>query len=197
LADEEWRQIEDFPDYAVSSEGRVRRILSGKVLRQHHGRYATLNLYRDKKRFCALVHRLVCKAFHGDPPAPGHEVAHRDGDGLNNRKGNLRWATHAENEADKLAHGTSLAGRPSFVRPERRSRGLRHGRHTMPEKTARGERNGLARLTEVKVTAIRLDRRPRKEIAASYGISVTMVGFIQRGVSWAHVPMPQPAGEQA
>jgi hypothetical protein len=36
----------------------------------------------------------------------GHQAAHGDGAGLNNRLANLRWATRRENEADKIKHGT-------------------------------------------------------------------------------------------
>lgn len=200
---EEWRPVPGFPDYAVSSEGRVKRVRPdyrgrfGNILKQRHDRYAYLTLYRDRRPSVLLVHRLVCAAFYGPPPTPTHEVAHRDGKPSNNRAANLRWATHAENEADKREHGTSLAGRPSQVPVEHRARGVRHGRNTKPERSARGERNGLSKLTAEKVTAIRLDRRPRREVAAAFGITVTMVGYIQRGISWAHVPMPQSIGETA
>lgn len=199
---EEWRIIAEFPDYAVSSEGRVKRVVPdfrgrvGKVLKQQLHRYAYLALYRDRAPYAVLVHRLVCKAFHGPAPSPMHDVAHCDGNGCHNRKDNLRWATKAENEADKKLHGTSLGGRPSWVPAERRARGSKHGRYTKPEATARGERNGLAKLTEAQVTEIRLDARPRKAIATDYGVTVTMIGFIQRGKCWAHVPMPASIGEQ-
>lgn len=199
---EEWRLITGFQDYTVSSEGRVKRVVadqcgrSGRILKQYAGRYCSVTLYRDGKPSCVLVHRLVCAAFHGEPPSPDHHAAHNDGDGLHNRSSNLRWATPAENEADKITHGTSLIGRPSFVPVERRPRGERHGRHTMPSQTARGERAGRAKLTAEKVTLIRLDLRPRKQVAAAYGITVAMVGYIQRGISWAHVPMPITTGEQ-
>lgn len=198
---EEWKIIPGFEDYAVSDAGRIKRVRPdcrgrvGLVLKPFLARYANITLYRDRKPHVLLVHRIVCAAFHGGPPTPEHEAAHGDGDSLNNRKDNLRWATRAENEADKIAHGTNLAGKPSQVPVECRPRGKSHGRHTRPERTARGERNGLAKLTESKVTSIRLDRRPRKEIASTYGITVTMVGYIQRGISWAHVPMPASIGE--
>lgn len=197
---EEWRQIADFPDYAVSSEGRVKRVLPdyrgrvGNVLKVRLDRYAYVSLYRDTVASQCLVHRLVCAAFHGPQPSSAHEVAHGDGDGHNNHKGNLRWATKAENEADKVGHGTARAGKPSAVPVGSRAKGQTHGRNTKPERTARGERNGLAKLNEAKVTAIRTDQRPRKQVAADFGISVTMVGFIQRGICWAHVPMPNAIG---
>ena len=192
---EEWRIISDFPDYAVSDGGRVRRLASGKILKPHLGRYASLTLYRKRKPYFALVHRLVCSAFLGPAPTPRHQVAHSDGNGQHNHKDNLRWATSVENEADKSAHGTNLAGRSSWVPLERRPRGERHGRRTKPGATARGERIGTAKLTNEKIAAIRLDSRSRKKIATEYGITVTMVGYIQRGISWAHVPMPEIIGD--
>ena len=199
---EEWRAISDFPDYAVSNEGRIKRIVPdyrgrvGGIMKPYAGRYMNVTLCKNTVPHVLLVHRLVCAAFNGAMPDDRQNVAHNDGNPHNNNASNLRWATHKENEADKVIHGTNMRGKPSWVPPERRPRGQRHGRHTMPERTARGERGGLAKLTEAKVTSIRLDARPRKEIAADFGISVTMVGFIQRGISWAHVPMPAQKGEQ-
>lgn len=51
------------------------------------------------------VHALVLSAFVGPRPT-GMEACHGDGDGLNNRLGNLRWDTHAENVKDSIKHGT-------------------------------------------------------------------------------------------
>lgn len=189
---EEWRPVPSFPDYEVSSLGRVRRIGRNEALKPFcGGRYPQLTLYCGSMRATVPIHQIVCAAFHGAKPTPEHEVAHGDGDRLNLRRDNLRWATHAENEADKLIHGTSGKGLPTRTAPERLARGATHGRATRPERTARGERNGLSRLTAEKVSQIRIDRRSRLEIAADYGISRTMVGYIVRGIAWAHVPMPQ------
>lgn len=183
---EVWREIIGYPGYAVSSEGRVRGA-KGRILKPYPARYLQLTIYAGGTPKMAHVHRLVCEAFHGPCPSSGHEVAHRDGNAHNNAASNLRWATRVENEADKLAHGTSLAGRPSFVPVDRQARGAGHGRSTMPWRTARGERGGRAKLTEQKVKAIRDDARPRKVIAAEHGVSVAMIGMIQRRESWAHV----------
>ena len=54
----------------------------------------------------SAVHRFVCMAFHGIP-VEGKEVAHLDGDCLNNRAENLAWVTHSENEKQKQIHGTA------------------------------------------------------------------------------------------
>jgi hypothetical protein len=190
---EEWRQIAAFPDYAVSNNGRVMRVApdhlgrSGGILKPRLDRYAYLTLYRERKPYVALVHRLVCLAFHGQPPTPQHEVAHNDGNPLNNDQGNLRWATRVENEADKVVHGTSLAGRPSSVPLDRRAQGATHGRHTKPERTARGERGGKAKLSEADVRRIRADQRVAREIAAELGVTRALVQMIKTNKIWRHV----------
>lgn len=50
------------------------------------------------------IHRLVAFAFIGAPPSDRHEIAHWDGNKANNSVNNLRWATRAENSADKRRH---------------------------------------------------------------------------------------------
>jgi predicted transcriptional regulator YheO len=57
-----------------------------------------------------LVHRLVAAAFVGDQPSKKHEVAHNDGDRLNNVSSNLRWVLHTENMQDRDRHGTTATG---------------------------------------------------------------------------------------
>ena len=43
------------------------------------------------------VHRIVCSAFHGNPPTDQHVVDHIDTNRANNRPENLRWVTRLEN----------------------------------------------------------------------------------------------------
>lgn len=107
------------------------------------------------------VHRLVCEIVHGPAPTPEHEAAHscgRGADGCVNPQ-HLRWATHAENCADMVAHGTST----------------------------RGERNPQAKLTEPEVRQILAlkGRKTQREIAEMFGTTRTNVGHIHRGVSWS------------
>lgn len=107
---EEWKTIPTHPRYEVSSHGRVRgvrkAILKGSII---HG-YVRVQLWHEGKVRSFAVHVLVAEAFLGKRPSPCHEVAHRDGKGINNRKSNLRWSTKWENEHDKLRHGTRWYG---------------------------------------------------------------------------------------
>lgn len=79
----------------------------GRVLklRPHPDGYCTVNLCRDGTQRTVTVHSIICHAFHGPRP-PGLEVCHSNGIESDNRASNLRWGTHAENEADKFLHGT-------------------------------------------------------------------------------------------
>lgn len=122
---EEWRVVADFPDYAVSNLGRVRRVTDGKLRNSSKAGqiispgsnkgYPVVMLYRDGNRRLLGVHTLVCEAFHGPRPSAAHGVAHWDGNRANPLSGNLRWATQAENMADAIRHGrtTRLSGRLS------------------------------------------------------------------------------------
>ena len=57
-----------------------------------HEYYGTV--YRRKNY---KVHRLICRAFHGDPPEGKNIVLHLDENALNNEPSNLRWGTQKEN----------------------------------------------------------------------------------------------------
>ena len=106
---EEWRSIEDCPDYEISSSGNVRRNLSGGrklILKPAPSRFGHLNIsvYNGKKQFRTSVHRLVCRAFNGPPPFLGAVVRHLNGVPDDNRPENLAWGTYLENSADAIKH---------------------------------------------------------------------------------------------
>ena len=187
---EEWRAIDGFPDYEVSSLGRVKRARPdrygrwmGKIISPINLRagYLQCSLSSVGGRKKLLVHRLVCAAFNGPAPTDQHHAAHKDGMPSNNLPENLRWATASENEADKRAHGTLRFG-------------ATHHSATKPERAARGSRVGTSKLTEAMVVSIRADARPRMEIAKAYGLCKSHVSEIRSGKVWKHVPMPHNSG---
>ena len=62
-----------------------------------------------------LVHRIVCRAWHGPPPTPKHQVNHIDGDKTNNHPENLEWVTQTEN----MKHAWRTGLMPHTLRSER------------------------------------------------------------------------------
>lgn len=105
--------------------------------------------------------RAMCTLAHGEPPTPEHETAHDCGKGHEGciHPKHLRWATSAENAADKIEHGTIV----------------------------RGEDVNTAKLTEEQVLEIRrLEATvPRKELADMFGVTHGTIWEIQTRRSWA------------
>lgn len=57
-----------------------------------------------------LLHRVVMERMLGRPMTDSEEVDHVDGDALNNRRGNLRLATHAQNMRNRKLHTNNQSG---------------------------------------------------------------------------------------
>jgi hypothetical protein len=171
----EWRLILDGP-YEVSSAGQVRRgarVLRGALSSVGY-RHVTLSI--DGRRCTISVHRLVAEAFVHRPD--GCDVVnHLDGDKLNNAVANLEWTTPAGNSDHARSSGLLATGE-------------RHGRSTMPERTARGERVNTCRITEGDVV---LMRRLRSEgwsladLAARFGLGKTGIHAVCSRQNWRHV----------
>lgn len=103
---EEWRDVPGWEGvYEVSSLGRIRR--GGRILTPNiKNGYPFVKLKNLPRKEGGYIHRLVCRAWHGEA-ASGLEVCHGDGDKTNNTPGNLRWATRRENMHDKIRHGAA------------------------------------------------------------------------------------------
>nr|WP_231994040.1 NUMOD4 domain-containing protein [Pseudomonas syringae] len=101
---EVWRDVDDWPGYEVSDQGRVRRGARLKAPDQDRKGYLRVKLWKNGKSKNRLIHGLVAAAFIGPRPA-GCICRHADGDNQNNCYVNLSYGTPTENEADKIAHG--------------------------------------------------------------------------------------------
>jgi hypothetical protein len=106
------------------------------------------------------VHRVVCERAHGQCPLDKQQAAHLCGNRACVNPRHLRWATRKENEADKIALGRSAAG----------------------------ERNGHAKLTEDIIVAIRNSKEPQWLSAKRYNVGKALVSMIKRRKIWKHLP---------
>ena len=94
---EEWKSIEEFPNYEISSLGNVKNIITGKVLKNNvKGGYYYISLTNENYKKSFLVHRLVALAFIENPENK-LEVNHKDKNKLNISVCNLEWMTRLEN----------------------------------------------------------------------------------------------------
>ena len=162
---EAWAPVPGFPNYEVSDKGRVRsraRSSSWRTLKAcANGRgYLLVQLFRDGKFRSAHVHRLVAEVFLGRQ-GPHLQVAHLDGNKVNNCLANLAWVSPAKNSAHKVAHGTAQ----------------------------RGEQSGRAKLTDEAVRWIRSRRGELSQtaMASALGLSISAVNQAQLGRTWKHV----------
>ena len=117
---EEWRPVDGFPNYEVSSEGRVRsldreemcegflRMRKGKILAPDYDTdgYCRVTLCKDGKRYHKFVHRLVGLSFLPNPENKP-TIDHINRLKTDNNLSNLRWATMQEqgkNKSHKLSN---------------------------------------------------------------------------------------------
>ena len=106
-----WKDIEDYPNYQVSNEGRVKNKKTGRMLTVKPGRnkqYLSVYLSNNGKENTQMVHRLVAEAFLGKHP--GMVVNHIDGDKNNNHIDNLEWCTPRENNMHAIKNGLNHPG---------------------------------------------------------------------------------------
>ena len=79
-------------------------VFAGKQQPNGYGRVSVGGRYQR-------AHRLACRMAHGEPPRRSLDAAHSCGERMCINPRHLRWATRAENEHDKIAHGRSNRGR--------------------------------------------------------------------------------------
>ena len=116
---------------------------------------------------CRVASRVVCEIAHGAPQdTKKHVAAHSCGNGhlgcVNPR--HIRWATHSENMADRIAHGTAN----------------------------RGDKSGRAKLTGRDVIEIR--RRVNSgeriiDLALRFGVTPNTISMANTGKTWSCIPV--------
>ena len=102
--EEKWKSIEGYPNYQVSSLGRVkslnyRRTKKEKILKliKNRNGYLQVNLYKGKKMKTMYIHILVASAFVQNNSIFNTEINHIDECKTNNCASNLEWCDHIYN----------------------------------------------------------------------------------------------------
>jgi len=170
---EEWRVIQEFPNYSVSDQGRVKRVISngnnakvGHILKPKKSRkgYCSVDLYQRGLKKTVKIHRIVLNAFTGSCPF-GHEANHIDSDRSNNSLLNLEWITHPENVIHAYTYG-----------------------HKVSQK---GEKHGRAKLSNQDIFKIRslleYQALTQAEIAHIFEVHPNTIWRIKNRTHWRHI----------
>lgn len=193
---EQWKTIEAANRYEISDLGRVRSFCSGsaRILSpfvQGSGYYQVRIFSSPGVPIRPLVHRLVAKAFIGNPDGLP-QVNHKDGNKLNNSASNLEWVTASENLKHSYRSGIH---KPSRKEPKGAIAALKEGapvshvarRFGMTITTARRLRNRVGASVWKHPNAITRDRAIMvlahpgsvRECAADLGLSKSTVHEIR------------------
>lgn len=176
---EEWKAVPGYEGYyEVSDLGRFRSVprevaskngsvakKRGRIMAPYRSKktgYYQARLAKEGVSKTLLLHRLICEAFHGPPPANKPQVAHADGARDNNRADNLRWASAKENAEDRIAHGTAPQGTRCS--------------HTLTESDVRTIRREYKSLYGQRV-----------ELANRFGVTTTQIHNVVTRKHWTHI----------
>lgn len=90
--EERWATLEEFPNYAISTYGRILNIQHDRYLTGRPSSYGDLRvaLYKDGVGRYFLLHHLVAEVFLKGW-RPGRKIIFEDGDKTNCRADNLRF----------------------------------------------------------------------------------------------------------
>jgi len=108
----ELKEIPNYRNYLISKCGRVfskrkyKCFLKELIQIHDSDGYPFVKLSNKGKIKKFFIHRLVLETYVGQLPK-GFVCCHNDGNKLNNNLENLRYDTIANNNKDKVKHGTS------------------------------------------------------------------------------------------
>ena len=98
LEGEEWKTIVDYPNYQISSMGRIKNNKSDIMRPSITNGYYGLNLFKDGLSSRHSIHVLVAKAFLPNThPENLDMVNHKNGNKLDNNLSNLEWYNNSLN----------------------------------------------------------------------------------------------------
>lgn len=173
VATEEWKIVTRFPNYEVSSLGRIRRAVAstrapaGYVMKpqvNNHGRSFVVFWSGHGRSSTVEIHVLVAAAFIGPRP-DGLQINHKDGNPQNNAVENLEYCTAGDNRRH--------AWRTGLFRPVRYC----------------GEKHPMAKLTEEQAIEILQSRSTVsvRDMSVKYGVTKNTINYLISGKTWKHL----------
>ncbi len=126
---EQWKLVNGYHNYEVSSFGRVRNNVTAKILKQSSNScgYYQVGLCKDGKEKKHKIHRLVAFAFC-DNINNYDIVDHIDKNRLNNIFNNLRWVTVSENQRNRTIGKNNTSGHQGVSYKESSNSWIAHWR---------------------------------------------------------------------
>lgn len=177
---EVWKKIRKYQRYSVSSHGRIRNDITGRILKPAPNKKGYLRLClmpglppmvrrksvpgKELKSDTVSVARMVAMEFKSNRKLLP-EVNHLDGNKKNNKPNNLEWCTGSQNALHSYRTGLQFS--------------------------RRGEDHHKARLTRKDILEIRsmwsYGTFSQKEIARKFGTVQGHISAVVRRVIWKHI----------
>lgn len=155
-------------DYYVNEQGEIFSNKSGELKKMattiNNKGYQCVNLYIDGKKFTKKLHRMILETFRPNDD-DSLQTNHIDGNKLNNNIQNLEWVTGSEN--------------------------MKHAFENNLKEPQKGEKNGMAKLTEFEVLNLRSMYKTgdftQRYLADIFLMSVSQVSRIVNNKKWKHI----------
>lgn len=95
----QWKTINGYPNYEVSSTGLVKSVRYNRLLKgsKNDSGYEYVNLIHNRIKKTTAIHKLVMEHFGPEKPSEQMIIDHKDGNKINNHIDNLEWVTIQEN----------------------------------------------------------------------------------------------------
>lgn len=177
--EEQWKQLTDYTKYEVSNTGKLRNILTQKIIKPIIGGFGYVQYgFRNtpgENPHTRLVHRYIAIAFIPNPDNLP-QVNHKDGVKSNNHIDNLEWVNASRNKLHAYEIGLCEKARES-------------SRKTI-NKINKGEASNMSKWTNEQILEIRellSNGTHVTVIMNTYSMSYSNVYKIKNRNLWKHI----------